>query len=118
MTDPAYDPRPRRQTSGGGEGPPEGRLIAAAHRGDIDAVAAALNDGANVNAVEAGTGLTALHIAIGTNNLPLTRFLVETWHAAVGPDRRGRWPSVIAARCRVDEVLCDYVVEAEAKAVA
>jgi hypothetical protein len=93
-------------------------LLRAAYDADTKGVIAALEDGANVNAVDSSTGLSALHIAVGTNNLPLTQILVEDWEAAFGPDARGRWPTVIAGTCRVDEALADYIVEAEAKSLS
>lgn len=95
---------------------PDRALLRAAYDADTKGVIAALEAGANVNAVDPATGLSALHIAVGTNNLPLTQILIEDWEAAFGPDRRGRWPTVIAATCRVDEALSDYIVEAESTA--
>jgi len=92
-------------------------LLRAAYDANTKGVIQALDDGADVNAVDPSTGLSALHIAVGTNNLPLTQILIEDWLANFGPDRSGRWPTVIAAECRVDENLADYIVEAEAKAV-
>jgi len=91
-------------------------LLKAAYAANWDAVIAALEDGADVNVQDKATGLAALHIAIGTNNLPLTRMLIEDWRATIQPDGNGRWPSVIAARCRVDEDLSDYIIEAEVRA--
>lgn len=95
---------------------PDRALLRAAYDADTKGVIAALEDGANVNAVDPVTGLSALHIAVGTNNLPLTQILVEDWEAAFGPDAHGRWPTVIAGTCRVDEALADYIVEAESRA--
>lgn len=92
-------------------------LLKAAYGADWDGVIAALENGADIEATDPQTGLSALHIAIGTNNLLLTRMLVEDWEAPFKPDRQGRWPSVIAARCRADEALSDYVVEAEVKSL-
>lgn len=94
---------------------PDRTLLRAVYDADTKGVIAALEDGANVNAVDPSTGLSALHIAVGTNNLPLTQMLVEDWEAAFGPDARGRWPTMIAATCRVDEALADYIVEAESR---
>lgn len=68
--------------------------------------------GVNINAFEEGTGLAVLHIAIGTNNLKLTRFLLANG-ATIMPDQRGRWPSLIAAQCRVSDELYDLVADAE-----
>lgn len=89
-------------------------LLQAAYDLDVDAAVDALEQGADVAAVHERTGLTALHIAAGTNNLPLARVLVEDWNAPFGPDRSGRWPTVIAAECGAGEELCDYIVEQEA----
>lgn len=90
-------------------------LLQAAYTGDLEAVFKAIESGADIDAVHEQTGLTALHIAVGTNNLALTRFLIEQAGARLGPDRSGRWPTVIAGQCGVDEILCDYIVEEEAK---
>lgn len=97
------------------EGPPDERLLDACHRSDTNAALAALGVGADVETVEPETGLSPIHIAIGTNNLSLTAHLHVLWGATIKPDGRGRWPSVIAARCRVGGDLCDYVVETEAE---
>jgi len=92
-------------------------LLKAAHNGRMDHVKAALTEGANVGAADSLNGLTALHIAVGTNNLPLAKLLVEEWKAPFGPDGFGRWPSVVAAECCASEELCDYIVEQEAAAL-
>jgi hypothetical protein len=68
-----------------------------------------------LNEVDRITGMTALHIAVGRNNLELTKALVEAGAKFI-PDGQGRMPSVIAAEMEVDEELQDYIVEAEAKA--
>lgn len=93
-------------------------LLQAAHRGDFAAARAALANGADVNAVHAQTGMSALHLAIGANNLALTRYLIREAGASIGPDRSGRWPTLIAAQCSVGEELADYIVEEEAKITA
>lgn len=82
---------------------------------NLNAVAA-LKGGIDVNSTDPRTGLTALHIAVSTNNLSLTQILVEDWHAAFKADARGRWPTLLAAEAQVDDALSDYIVEAEAKA--
>lgn len=92
-------------------------LLKAAYDADFDGAIAALEAGADIDFADPGTGLAALHIAVGTNQLALVRALIEEWGANIGPDGRGRWPSVVAARSRVDDDLCDYIVEAEAKAL-
>jgi ankyrin repeat protein len=91
-------------------------LLRSAYAADSKGVIAALEAGADVDAADAVTGLTALHIAVGTNNLHLTRILVEDWEAQFQPDGKGRWPSLIAAEAAVDAALADYIVEAEAQA--
>jgi plasmid stability protein len=93
-------------------------LLKAAYDADFDGAITALEAGADIDFADPDTGLAALHIAVGTNQLALVRALIEEWGANIGPDRRGRWPSVIAARSRVDDDLSDYVVEAEAKALS
>lgn len=93
-------------------------FLKAVHDADLNQALAALNKGVDVNTADPLTGLSALHIAIGTNNLSLTRTLVEDWDAVIQPDGRGRLPSVIAAECRVDEKLSEYVAKVEAKALA
>jgi hypothetical protein len=93
------------------------RMLCDAYNGQTSNVIAALSEGAGVAAKHKETGLTALHIAIGTNNLSLTRALVETWNAPIEPDERGRWPTIIASECRVSDELSDYILEKEAEAL-
>lgn len=93
----------------------EDDMLACAYRGENDKVEAALAGGADIDMVDAPTGLCALHIAVGTNNLKLTRALVEKYRAGFFPDQAGRWPSLIAVECDVDENLADYITEAEAR---
>jgi hypothetical protein len=88
-------------------------LLRAAYDADINGAVAALEAGADSDFADPDTGLAALHIAVGTNQLALVRVLIEDWGATIGPDERGRWPTVIAARSRVDDDLSDYIVEAE-----
>jgi len=86
--------------------------------GNPDAVKRALGYGVSVNAIDPATGLTALHFAVGLNDLALTRFLIEHCGAAFGPDRFGRWPTLVAAECGVDDELSDYIVAKEAAFLA
>lgn len=90
-------------------------LLKAVYDADFNEAVAALEAGADIDFADPDTGLAALHIAVGTNNLALTRELIEEWGAQIAPDGRGRWPTVIAARSRVDDDLADYIVEAEGK---
>lgn len=92
-------------------------LLKAAYDADFNEAVAALEAGADIDFADPATGLAALHIAVGTNNLALARVLIEDWGAKVGPDGRGRWPTVIAARSRVDDDLSEFIVEIEAKAL-
>jgi ankyrin repeat protein len=65
-----------------------------------------------IREVDPVTGLTALHIAIGRNDLSLTKLLVQAG-AAFCPDKQGRMPSTIAALMEVNDELLDYVAEME-----
>ena len=87
----------------------------AAYTGDLEGVLKSIRSGANVNSLHEQTGLTALHLAVGTNNLALVKYLLEDAGAKLVPDKSGRWPTVIAAQCCASEELCDYIVEQEAK---
>lgn len=91
-------------------------FLRAVYDADTAGAVEALKAGADVNAADPVTGLTALHLAVGTNNLGLTRILVEDWNAQFGPDGQGRWPTLIAAQARVSGKMGDYIVEAEARA--
>ncbi len=91
-------------------------MLAAARRGDTKSVLAALANGNDVNATDGQTGLSALHLAVASNNMELTTALVEKHAASFFSDKAGRWPSLIAAEMTgVSEELSDYVVEAEAR---
>lgn len=112
----AQEPEPNARSAGSdrtGIHDPDSALLRCAYDADIGGVIAALKAGANVNAADPVMGLTALHIAVGTNNLALTRLLVEDWKAGFKADGTGRWPTSIAAHARVDDALSEYIVEAE-----
>lgn len=93
-------------------------LISAAFHGRNGDVIAAIDEGAPVDTKHQKSGLTALHIAAGTNNLKLAKLLIEEFHAPFGPDAFGRWPTLIAAECKADPEFLDYIVEAEARFLA
>ncbi len=99
-------------------GTPDDVLRHAVDVGDIPLARVALQQGADVNAVDERTGLAALHLAIGLNDIDLARVLIEEGGAAFFPDRFGRWPSLIAAENRVDDALSLYIVEKEAEYLA
>lgn len=91
-------------------------MLAAAFRGDNDTVLAAIARGEDVNFKDKHTGLSALHLAVSTNNLELTKSLVEEHNAEFFADGFGRWPSSIA--CDLDHVtdeMADYICHAEAR---
>src|SRR5438552_3590162 len=90
-------------------------FFVAVYAGDIDSVNQTLQNGQMVDEFDEQTGMQALHIATGRDNLPLIRLLVEKWNASLGPDREGRWPSLIAAECEVSDETSDYILEAEAR---
>ena len=88
--------------------------------GNIGVVEASLGHGAVsqqfLEEVDPLTGMNCLHLAVGRNNLEMTKALV-TGGAAFVPDREGRMPSVIAAEMEVSEELADYIYEAESRAL-
>lgn len=92
------------------------RLLAGAAGGDIAAVRTAIEAGADIAARQA-EGLTALHLAVAMNDLPMAKYLVEEAGAAFVADGFGRLPTVVAAQCRVSEELSDYILAKEAAAV-
>lgn len=92
-------------------------LLTAAYNGHLSEAQIALEQGADIAAKHKETGLSALHIAVGTNNLPLVKLLVEEWKAPFVVDGFGRMPTVVAAECCVSEELCDYIAAQEAKAL-
>lgn len=92
-------------------------FLKAVYNADNRSAVAALKQGVNVNVIDPAMGLTALHIAVGTNNMTLAQTLVDDWNAEFKADARGRWPTLIAAECRVDERLSDYIVDAEARSL-
>lgn len=110
--DPPADVLP--EFGSGGLSAGSAQLIAAAFRGDADAVTNAIIGGADVNAIDPATGLAALHIAAGSNDLFLCQRLIEDWSAAFFPDRFGRWPSLVAIECRAGDAVCEYIIAREA----
>lgn len=92
------------------------KLLEGAARGDIRAVKEAVSGGANIQVAQA-EGLTALHIAVAMNDLPLVRYLVEEAGALFVPDGFGRLPTVVAAQCQASEELAEYIFEKEAAAL-
>ena len=117
----AQQPQPKPRNAGSDSTDirdPSAKLLRCAYDADNEGVIAALKAGADVNTADPEMGLTALHLAVGTNNLTLTRILVEQWNAEFKPDATGRWPTIVAADARVDDELADYIVEAEAAYIA
>ena len=109
---------PDTTVGAGGTRPPgspskNSRLISAAFRGEMDDVRQALKSGADIDAIDPDTGLSALHIAVGQNDLVLCRFLLEEHGAQLLADRFGRMPSVIAIDCRADDELFEFIAENE-----
>ncbi|WGJ13269.1 ankyrin repeat domain-containing protein [Methylocapsa sp. D3K7] len=90
-------------------------LLIAAKGDDIATVQRLYEMGVDINMPDSDTGLTALHLAVARNALDVARFLVSVGALFV-PDRFGRMPTIVAAECRVSEIMCDYIVEAEAAA--
>jgi hypothetical protein len=82
--------------------------------GNLTAARNAHAAGANPNARDEDTGLPPLHAAVGMNDLLLARYLVDECKVAFGPDHFGRWPTVVAAQCKVSESLGHYIFTKEA----
>lgn len=110
---------PAPKSSGGDDdrGKANAQLLRGAQSNRLDMVKSAMNSGADVGTADPLDGLTALHIAVGTNNLPLAKFLIEDCKAPIGPDRLGRWPTIIAAECNVSDELSEYILMKEAEAI-
>ena len=89
--------------------------------GDIARIRMIVNDPRGrlvfLNTIDEPTGMNALHIAVGRNNLEVVKLLVEAGIKFI-PDKEGRMPSLIAALCEVSEELSDYIAEAEEKALS
>ena len=95
---------------------PADDMLAAARKGDAGTVLAALARGEDVDETDEKTGLSALHLAIASDNLSLVKALVEEHGASFFADKSGRWPSSMAANLNsVSDELSDYIVHAEAK---
>ena len=91
-------------------------LIEAVYDGDDPHSIPDLIKAGDIDRTDPATGMTALHIAVGSNDLHMTQMLVEAG-AAFMPDAQGRMPSVIAAEMEVSEQLADYIYEAESRAL-
>lgn len=98
--------------------PQDESMLAACFRGDMRALADAYMLGANFNAVDGATGLSALHIATGSNDYEMCQILIQSYGAGFFPDRFGRWPSVVALECGASEHLCVYIAEQEERYLA
>jgi uncharacterized protein len=90
-------------------------LLDAAYNGRTDFVRKLLERRSDIDAADEETGMTALHIAVGRNNLEIARILVERGASFI-VDKQGRMPTTIAAECEVSEELSDFIAEAEARA--
>jgi uncharacterized protein len=91
-------------------------LLHCANFGHVEVMRELLDeDLTTVDFADDATGLTALHIAVGTDSLRTAKFLVERG-ASFLADKRGRMPTTVAAECEVSDAMCDFIAEAEAKA--
>jgi ankyrin repeat protein len=91
-------------------------LLHCANFGHVEVMRELLDeDLTTVDFADDATGLTALHIAVGTDSLRTAKFLVERG-ASFLADKRGRMPTTVAAECEVSDEMCDFIAEAEAKA--
>lgn len=90
-----------------------GDFLDAVDNGDFYLARVFLENGANVNARDELTGMSALHLAVATNNLPMAKLLRSDWNAAIQEDNLGRTPTVLAAQDYVDQALKTYIFEKE-----
>jgi len=67
-----------------------------------------------LNTVDRMTGMNALHIAVGRNNLDMAKLLIEAGIKII-PDGEGRMPSLIAALLETSEEMQDYIAAEERK---
>ena len=88
-------------------------MFAACWSGNLDLLSESHALGVDINLVEDGTGLSPLHIAVGSNDYTMCRRLIEDFGARFFPDRFGRWPSLVAIECGAEDWLCAYVAERE-----
>ncbi|MDP2619652.1 MAG: ankyrin repeat domain-containing protein [Hyphomicrobiales bacterium] len=89
-------------------------LLYGAYIGSLKIVREALEQGADIECAEAGTVLTALHLAVGRSFVDVAKYLIEEAGATIKPDGHGRWPTVIAAQCCATEEMCDFIAAREA----
>lgn len=82
---------------------------------DREKAEAARKAGADVNAFDPLALMAPLHWAVGSNNLKMTKYLVEECGAVFRSDAFRRWPTVVAIACNVSLKMHDYIVMAEAK---
>jgi ankyrin repeat protein len=91
-------------------------LLYYAHFTDIYGIQQLLDkESVPINFADESSGLTALHLAVGGDCVPLAQLLIERG-ALFLPDKQGRMPTTIAAECEVSDEMCDFIAEAEAKA--
>jgi len=82
---------------------------------DRETAEAARKAGADINAFDPLAQMAPLHWAVGSNNLKMTKYLVDECEAAFGADGFRRWPTVVALACDVSLTMHDYIVRAELK---
>ena len=85
---------------------PEDKLVNAVWRGDIRAVEALLDSGADVNAA-GSRGSTPLTQAAEMGNLAIARLLLQKWADVSHPNRRGNTPLHIAVDAAIDGTIQD-----------
>ena len=75
-----------------------------------------MNDLTPIDFADPATGLTALHIAVGTETIWICEISSSSRGASFLADKQGRMPTTVAAECEVSDEMCDFIAEAEAKA--
>ena len=88
-------------------------FLEAVNIGDVDRVQQALGNAAiDVNYVEPGTGLTALHIAAGRNAVAVLRLLVGTGRCDLGArDAQGRTAATVAVTVARNPAVGRYLAD-------
>ena len=93
--------------------PDHQRYLRAAYEGDLHLVQQLIDENAWPDQPDEHTGLTALHIAAGTNNLELVDYLLDTVKLDIKSDAFSRFPSTVAIECQADPDIIDRLISVE-----
>ena len=96
-----------------GASAPEGELLDATKRGDIDAVQALLSEGVNPNFAQ-GDGLTALHVAAQEGNIEIAKVLIRAGATVEVRTRLGEYTPLHLASAGAHSALVRTLLDAGA----